>query len=453
MSEKRLSFAFQWETAGNDSPELLQTMARWSLAVNGYSLTRNEDIWSRTVKNDVLVSLYPLANWFASNWWRLQHEPHPGNGVRPSASWRMAHELVAANQGFVWPTVMFASDGEGIQVWSSVSAQDEAQSVRYLNGSRFPSYVPLADFSKEVSGFIVAVLDRLRDSGGLETELAELWGIICEEKSNPELARLRAFEAVMGYDPEECPEALLQAMLSLSTTVGERSLSELMSALATGQEFQAVQQEQIQTLSRLGGLEGKPDMPAAVEDASGHSCEPWRLAVEDAKRLRGHLGQGLDPIDDDTLLDALGVSRTAASAYFPENTSRVSVAIPMPQQRIRFIPRKKHPVARRFEYARLLADSLFQQQQDDGWLVSSDLATYRQKYQRAFAAELLCPVEGVMQRMQEDYSESAIEDAAEHFQVSTTTVTSLLANNHLIDNDAQPSGSGSWPYLPVIAAR
>lgn len=105
MTNKGLRLGFQWEAAGNDNAESYHTMARLSLAVNGYSLTRNEDSWSRTVKGDVLVSLYPLAVWFASSWWRLLHEPHPGKGVRPSVSWRMAHELAAANQGYVWPTV------------------------------------------------------------------------------------------------------------------------------------------------------------------------------------------------------------------------------------------------------------------------------------------------------------------------------------------------------------
>lgn len=127
MSERHLDFAFQWEAVGNDVPELYHTMARLSLSVNNYSLTRNEDCWSRTVKDDVLVALYPLASWLASSWWRLLYEPHPGKGVRPSMSWRMAHELASANQGFIWPTVMFATDGEGIQlctghrmkVWSS----------------------------------------------------------------------------------------------------------------------------------------------------------------------------------------------------------------------------------------------------------------------------------------------------------------------------------------------
>lgn len=452
MNRKRLSFNFQWEAAGNDVLELYQTMARLSLVVNDHSLTRNEDGWSRTVKDEVLVSLYPLATWFASSWWRLLYEPHPGKWVRPSVSWRMAHEMASANHGFVWPTVMFATDGDGIQVWSSPSDQKVEQSVRYLNGSRFPSFVPMTDFCKEVAGFIDSVVNRLRDSDGADSELAVLWALVREEQADPELTRLRMFEAMMGYDPEECPEALLKTMLALSDKVGEKSLSELMAALAMGQEFQVEQEQKIELFSELRGLEGRPDIPQSVGSrVETEMCAPWVLAVRDAKDIRDHLGQGWDPITNKQLFDVLGLHADSVEHYTPENTSRASVAIPIEHSRIRFIPRKKHPTARRFEYARLLADCIFQQR-DDGWLVSSDLGTFRQKYQRAFAAELLCPVEGAKQFMQGDYSESAIEDVAEHFDVSATTVTALLMNNHLIESDDFSSNTGAWPYRPLVVS-
>ncbi|MBT11525.1 MAG: hypothetical protein CMI02_05765 [Oceanospirillaceae bacterium] len=453
MNKRRLKLGFQWESSGNETVEAYQhTMARLSLAANGYSLTRNEDGWSRTVKDDVLVSLYPLAIWFASSWWRLLYEPHPGKGVRPSVSWRMAHEMAAANQGFVWPTVMFATDGEGMQVWSAPSSDGIEQSVRYLNGSRFPSFVPMDDFRKEISTFIDAVLSRLRDCGCTDTELAALWKLVRDEFTDPEAARLRTFEAMMGYDPEECPQPLLKTMVRLADEVGEESLSELLSALARGKEFDSCQERQIEHFSELQGVEGKPDIPELVASTvleGGHA--PWMPAVQDARRMRDYLGWGLEPLSNEKLFEALGISTKTVERYVLENTSRVSVAIPESHGVIRFMPRKKHPAARRFEYARLLADCMFQQR-DEGWLVSSDLSTFRQKYQRAFAAELLCPIEGVKAFMQDDYSESSIDDVAAHFDVSTTTVTNLLASNHLIETDDFVDGNNAWPYQPLVRA-
>ena len=68
------------------------------------------------------------------------------------------------------------------------------------------------------------------------------------------------------------------------------------------------------------------------------------------------------------------------------------------------------------------------------WLTNTDLRTARQKYQKAFAAEFLCPIKSLIGFLEEDFSESAIEDAANYFEVSEWTVSSLLANNHFISH-------------------
>jgi hypothetical protein len=92
----------------------------------------------------------------------------------------------------------------------------------------------------------------------------------------------------------------------------------------------------------------------------------------------------------------------------------------------------KHPIAKRFELARFIGDYILTGHTNGEWLTSTDLSTSRQKYQKAFAAEFLCPIAALREFLQEDYSESAIEDAVDHFQVSQMTVDSLLVNNRLI---------------------
>src|SRR5690606_23125896 len=102
---------------------------------------------------------------------------------------------------------------------------------------------------------------------------------------------------------------------------------ELTSTLAMGKEFQSHQEKEIQRFFDLHGLEGKPDIPEPVT-SMGDTRAPWMLAVQDAKTLRNYLGWGLEPIPNGTLFDALGVREAAVESYKPENTSRVSVAIP-----------------------------------------------------------------------------------------------------------------------------
>ena len=61
--------------------------------------------------------------------------------------------------------------------------------------------------------------------------------------------------------------------------------------------------------------------------------------------------------------------------------------------------------------------------------------TYRQKAQRAFAAELLCPYEAVCDFLGNDRSEERCHDAASHFNVSSLTVSTVLLNNERFEQN------------------
>ena len=93
--------------------------------------------------------------------------------------------------------------------------------------------------------------------------------------------------------------------------------------------------------------------------------------------------------------------------------------------------RKRNRAGLRFEAARLLCDELIAPDGDQ-WLSATDSRTSRQKVQRAFAAQLLCPIEHLDEFLSGDYTQERIEDAAEHFGISPLAISSHLANNHRI---------------------
>jgi hypothetical protein len=64
----------------------------------------------------------------------------------------------------------------------------------------------------------------------------------------------------------------------------------------------------------------------------------------------------------------------------------------------------------------------------DQWLSATDSRTSRQKVQRAFAAQLLCPIEHLDEFLSGDYTQERIEDAAEHFGISPLAISSQLAS-------------------------
>lgn len=88
----------------------------------------------------------------------------------------------------------------------------------------------------------------------------------------------------------------------------------------------------------------------------------------------------------------------------------------------------------RLELARLLGDRLTNGLKER-LLPATRTYTYRQKLQRAFAAELLCPFAMLEEKLAGDYSSEAREDAAHDFMVSERTVTTLLVNHRRLGRD------------------
>ncbi len=442
-----MDIKLNWLASGNDEPEYRSTMAMFELCLGGTKLTQHEDIWSQTIRDGVLVSAYPLARWIASSWWRLNCEPLPAHNVSPTTDWRMAHELGAANHGFVWPQVMFASDCEIMQVWAVPSKASPNQSVRYLNGLNESANISLGDFQRSAEGFVEAVIYRLDAVGIRDSDLVKLWAEVQEERSNRESARYRRIEAEMGFDPDECPEETMRQALRLDEIMGTSALTEL--APLYGKVSGGASLDVIERMTTSEGINGTPRQGILnVRSGVVSHQVPWKKAVDDARTLRQTIGNTVHPVDNATIYDLLGLNSQDVEQWSPASRSSAGVAIPGPGNEFKFLPRKRHPVAKRFELSRFLADYLRSGTSNGGWLTSTDLGTARQKYQRAFAAEFLCPIAGLRDYLQDDFTESALEDAAYNFEVSSETIRSLLTNNGLISTFSRYA-EPRFPYQPA----
>jgi len=442
-----LDIKLNWLASGNDEPEYRSTMAMFEMCVGGTELTQHEDIWSQTIRDGVLISAYPLALWIASSWWRLNYEPLPAHNVCPTTDWRMAHELGAANHGFVWPQVMFASDCEIMQVWAVPSKASPNQSVRYLNGLNESANISLGDFQRSVEEFVKVVIYRLEAVGIRDSDLVKLWTEVQEERSNPESARYRQIEAEMGFDPDECPEEMMRQALRLDGIMGTFALTEL--APLYGKVSGGASLDVIERMTTSEGIIGTPrqEILKVRSGVVSHQV-PWKKAVDDARTLRKTIGNTVLPVDNTTIYDILGLKPQDVEQWSPASRSSAGVAIPGVGKEFKFLPRKKHPVAKRFELSRFLGDYLLSGTSNGGWLTSTDLGTARQKYQRAFAAEFLCPIDGLRDYLQNDFTDSALEDAAYNFEVSLETIRALLANNGLISTFSRYA-EPRFPYQPA----
>lgn len=435
MAELRINT--KWMAAASGEPEVTATAALVEMHVDNICLTRNQDIWAETVRDNVFVSAYPLAMWFASSWWRLNHEPLPTQ--QPGHDWRMVHELGAANHGFVWPRVIFIPDGEAIHVWAGTSMTPD-QSIQYLQALEVPRMITLAGFQQSVERFMHSVLARLDAKGLAGSNLAHLWALVQEDLADPEAVRRRKLEAELGFDPEECPEQALNAALQWESHVGDTALSELAPAIAASGASPDL--ALIGQLASSGGILGTPEISPDSIVHLDHGA-PWERAIHDARMLRNQMGNVSGPVYNSSLYDLLGMSSEAAANWsVPVGRSPVAVAIPVNDRQLQFVPRKRNPAGRRFELARFLGEYLSPSTHEARWLASTDLSTSRQKYQRAFAAEFLCPIDSLTSFLGGDFSSYAIEEAAAEFDVSEKTIESLLLNNGYIHHH----GTDSLPY-------
>ena len=287
-------------------------------------------------------------------------------------------------------------------------------------------------FQGVVAGFVESVLSRLEALGHQQTELSSLWSFVCEDRADEQSFALRHLEALMGFDPESCPESILSEALTLQKDMGVGAMSEL--APVFGQRDQGQGLGELAWLASAIGIRGCPQVSKADFVRGAGETIPWRQGVDAARQLRLILSNRAEPLSDQKLLDLLGIGSGQWASWGAEQKLPVAVAKPSRHGYFDFVPRKRHPLTKRFEIARFLGDLLCESSEPEGWRVTSDLATARQKRQRAFAAEFLCPIDSLVDFLSGDYSEPALEEAGEYFGVSEKTVESLLANNGYLGN-------------------
>lgn len=415
----------EWSWAENARPLNRETAAELTLLVDNQPLTQLLDKWSKTVTSRARVSAYPLAEWLAANWWRIRYEPGPDAGAPPTPEWRMAHELPAIGAGYVWPGVRLVSDGESMQISARNSGTVAWESAEYLLDLA-PTSVTYPDFDREIDAFITLVLDRLAGMDMKDSELAVLWADVLAERSDPEVTAWRQLEARLGFAADEAPQGLMALMSSLTLEAGEAAVNEVAPILGSTETVR-----RIQTLTDLAHSAGV----AARFDLSLDASPPRRgeTPADEGRRLahavRKYIGKQEGPLEDRRLAEILNLSekklQTPVYAKAP-----LGLGVKKAGRVVDLHFRRQQKTARRFEAARFIADHIIAPS-EDRWLPQTGTSTARQKIQRAFAAELLAPIADLRAMIQDDFSQEAVEEAAEHFQVSPLTVRSHLANNRL----------------------
>lgn len=414
--------------------EIRRTAAQLQITIGGKNATRVEDEWSQSVQQSVRVPVYPLALWLASSWWRLRWEPAPFRNAVHGVSWRMAHEMPAAGHGYLWPLLTFDSDGESVQVECRPSDAPSPGPVRYLE--KQPASVKGSHYERVIDEFIRLTLARLDAVGLANTHLHELWSEIRREREDPDLTAVRKLEAQLGYEPDEAPDGLLKRLAGLSATAGAMAVAEIATLCAGVPADRTVAEiGRIEAFAEEAGADGRISSPPGLSrksvDNGRSTLLPWQRGWRLASETRRAFGFGGGPLTDEKVAGMLGLPEASLKAPLAGKAPLGLAVRGRRSDKVKILFHKWNRPGLRFEAARLFADHILTPLSEI-WLPATDTRTARQKVQRAFAAELLCPIEDLKGLLDGDYSPQSIDAAIEDFGVSVQVVEWQLTNHGLV---------------------
>jgi hypothetical protein len=433
---KILHIEFDWLNCDTGSELDRALAASIGVAVGEEYLTRLDDLVSKTVRNQILASASDLAYWFAGNWWRLRWEPAPGRWWS-DADWRMAHCLAASGGGYVWPNAIFASDGDSLEIIAKPKSKAAPfEPVRYINDIQ--AWVTAEEFEQKVDAFMEGVISRIRSLRLMDESLPRLWDEILKERGSSEMTQQRKLEAMAGFDPDQAPAELLEKLLKDQSTLGKSALAEVAaeSRHKTGDALKVIRElAQPRSKPKTGGF--RLHVPSLQMPTIGDGDNrPWRMGALLADIARNQWGLGKKPIDNRKLAELLSISATAFS-------SKSTAETPMPlgirmgtNGTLDIYFDRPSQTTRRFAASRLLGDSLYFSNQQR-LLPVTHAKTSRQKFQRSFAQEFLCPIDALREKIgAKQPNEDDISEAATYFHVSPLLVRTTLVNHGQLDREA-----------------
>jgi hypothetical protein len=411
-----------------------QDAAAISLQVNQEILTRLADVHNEKTRTFLRGSAVSLGLWIAENWWRLRYEPYPPTLVPPT-DWRLRHELTSVSGGTTWPPIMIYGEGTRVIVAPRFGVTDVEGPVRYLNTPVVS--VDGKAYERGIDTFLTEVLQKCSQALDADT-LHALVSELTEERADHAIACWRRLEAMLGYDADRAPEALITAMQKFENQIGLQAVEEC-AVSAPGPEA-ALNIER--AVSAVLNSEVIVDLGVARKLKSYQSrlsprTEPWRLAESAAQEVRQKIGIPKGPILSSNLADVLQITKdrikeahsTAANLPYgavgtaKQTTEKSQIAL-----------QAKATSGRRFEIARALGDAAWDSHAK--FAPVSRAKSTRQKFQRTFAQSFLCPFPDLIEYMgTNNTTDQDVIAAALHFHVSENVIRTLLVNKEIIPRE------------------
>ncbi len=424
-----LSIRTEWLPAeGIASAELSATFCRLEIWLGGQCLTRVEDQRGGGVRDGIYCSAYSLAEWLATRWWSLrQHvryvDRYADSYSRPSftsASLDDRHDLRGANDGFLWPACTISPEGDETLVAWYARPNDGTEPITYVTSGR--AYVATDELSSSFAAFIESVLERLKAQRVPDSLLAAEWSAI--DGADEEEAAFCNAAAALGLDPYDVEPAIALLLEKLGADLGDSVAVELAQAAdlsLLARDYSWVKDAEANLRTRVLNSPRLAPVRHAVQAVDRPSgLPPYRIGWEHARAARAALGW--DPAEYANVEDLVDVDTSPAP-----DPSLLGAAI-VRADNLAVTVGAHAQTAPRFVAGRALWRALHVQY-DIPFLVTN-ATTRSHRIERAFAAELLAPSEGIELQI----GRPAVVDLdtmyslADHYAVAPTLIRHQLEN-------------------------
>lgn len=444
-ADQELSIKWEWESAGSvKAPEHRATWARIEIQAGSDCVTLVEDKESGSSRRSVYCPLYPMAEWIAYNWWFLQADTRPAGWLLQDygpvsriarslpVALRARHSIRASGDGFAWPDLLIVPDGDQTRlVWENDQSYGSNLPIRFLTSG--DCRVSSERVRHELELLVSEVLTRLSEQGVTGTTLEEEWSAV--QQADPEEAEYCRAAARLGLDPYSDAAPYEAEIMQASESLNGELLTDFLDAVDPDNI-----QSALAWISSQRSLIEEPEVPEAtfaadsgvVRELRAHvrrnvtqAVQPWHVGYEQARVIRTQVEpDSSSPLDVDRYISRL--TRPGADRGLQAMGRSGGQKDPLV-----VVGRERPRAATRFTLARALWHCIWD---DDPLFVVTSAHTSRQRAERAFAAEMLAPAEGIATLLESKpgvASEEELDQIAAHFDVSPMVV-SLQVRNHLL---------------------
>ncbi|WP_300609666.1 ImmA/IrrE family metallo-endopeptidase [Trebonia sp.] len=348
----------------------------------------------------------------------------------PAALWEH-HSVRSSGDGFAWPDLLIIPDDEETRlVWGNDSVQSSRFPVRFL--TRGDLRLRSDQVQKELELLVTETLTRLAEQGVTGTVLEKEWAAI--QQTDAEEAEYCLAAARLGLDPYSDAESFEQDIIQAAQTLSGQVLEDFLNAVSpdhigkalswVSSVRSAIERDQILQRSSITADFGviRELRNLAHRRNASVMDHPWVVGYEQARLIR----QQLEP--DTTRRFATDRYVSTLVRKSPDFSLQALGAPTSDPRPVVAIGQSRPAASNRFTLSRALWHYIWD---DSPVFVVTSAHTHRQRVERAFAAELLAPADGIAQLLEsppEAASQEEVEQIAQRYGVSSIVIEHQLQN-------------------------